>query len=93
MGLKIVVDSSVLLKWVKTRDEQLVDEARQLLSNIEKERIEVHVPALLLYEVGNALLLKTQLGPAALQEKCRSLRSCHLWSRPRPTLFSRAPPV
>lgn len=35
---------------------------------MEAQSLEVHVPALLLYEVGNILLLKTRLGPAGLDE-------------------------
>jgi predicted nucleic acid-binding protein len=35
MAAKIVVDSSVLIKWVKTKDEDLVNEARRLLADIE----------------------------------------------------------
>ncbi len=61
MAGKIVVDSSVLLKWIKARDEELIREARQLLGEVERRRLEVHVPALLLYEVGNVLLMKTDL--------------------------------
>ena len=67
MGAKIVVDTSVLIKWFKTRDEELLKEAQQLLDQIERRRVEVHVPALLLYEVGNILLLKTRLGLTALE--------------------------
>ena len=47
MGAKIVVDTSVLIKWFKTRDEELLKEAKQLLEEIERRRVEVHVPALL----------------------------------------------
>ena len=61
MAAKIVVDTSVLIKWVKTKDEDLVNEARHLLADIESLPLEVHVPALLLYEVGNVLLVKTDL--------------------------------
>ena len=68
MGAKIVVDTSVLIKWFKTRGEDLLEEAQQLLKEIERHRVEVHVPALLLYEVGNILLLKTRLGSAALDK-------------------------
>jgi len=68
MGAKIVVDSSVLVKWFKTRDEELWKEARNLLAEIEAQLVQVHVPALLLYEVGNILLLKSRLGLAALEE-------------------------
>lgn len=35
MAGKIVVDASVLLKWVKTKNEELVQEARKLLTKIE----------------------------------------------------------
>ena len=68
MGAKIVVDSSVLIKWFKTRDEELLNEARNLLAQIEGQLVQVHVPALLLYEVGNILLLKTRLGLAGLED-------------------------
>ena len=35
---------------------------------MEAQSLEVHVPALLLYEVGNILLLKTRLGAAGLDD-------------------------
>ncbi len=66
MASKIVVDTSVLIKWIKTRDEDLVAEAGVLLKRIERTPLEVAVPALLLYEVGNILLVKTRLRPADL---------------------------
>ncbi|MBI1893789.1 MAG: type II toxin-antitoxin system VapC family toxin [Candidatus Rokubacteria bacterium] len=68
MAAKIVVDTSVFIKWFKTRDEDLLTEARTLLEEVQSRPLEVHVPALLLYEAGNILLLKTRLGPAALNE-------------------------
>jgi predicted nucleic acid-binding protein len=68
MAAKIVVHGSVLVKWFKTREEELLDEAQKLLMAIEAQGVQVHVPALLLYEVGNLLLVKTRLGLAALDE-------------------------
>jgi predicted nucleic acid-binding protein len=73
MGAKIVVDTSVLIKWFKRRDEELLSEALNLLKEIEAQHVEVHVPALLLYEVGNILLLKTRLGLTALDEAIEGL--------------------
>lgn len=35
---------------------------------MEARPLEVHVPALLLYEVGNVLLLETRLGPTGLDD-------------------------
>ncbi len=84
MAAKIVVDSSVLIKWFKSRNEDLLGEARALLDEIERHPLEVHVPALLLYEVGNILLLKTQLGPAALDDALARLEALP---------FSVAPPA
>ena len=75
MAAKIVVDTSVLIKWIKTKDEELVNEARRLLTEIERRPLEVHVPALLLYEVGNILLLKTDLESAGLNEAISDLEA------------------
>jgi predicted nucleic acid-binding protein len=75
MRPKIVVDTSVLIKWFKTRGEELLAEAGQLLEEIQSRHVEVHVPALLLYEVGNILLLKTRLGLAALGEAVERLEA------------------
>jgi predicted nucleic acid-binding protein len=75
MAAKIVVDTSVLIKWFKTRDEDLLREARTLLHQIENRSLEVHVPALLLYEVGNILLLKTKLSPVALDQTVERLET------------------
>jgi predicted nucleic acid-binding protein len=75
MAPKIVIDTSVLIKWFKTRDEEYLREARQLLEEVDRHKVEVHVPALLLYEVGNILLLKTGLGHAALDEAVERLET------------------
>jgi predicted nucleic acid-binding protein len=61
LASKIVVDTSVLIKWIKTRDEELRSEALELLGVVQRQALEVTVPALLLYELGNLLLLKTRL--------------------------------
>lgn len=61
MASKIVVDTSVLIKWIKTRDEELRSEALDLLGVIQRQALDVTVPALLLYELGNLLLRKTRL--------------------------------
>jgi len=75
MAPKIVVDTSVLIKWFKTQNEELLREAAQLLEEVERRPVEVHVPALLLYEVGNILLLKTRLGMAPLNDTVERLEA------------------
>ncbi|MBI4526573.1 MAG: type II toxin-antitoxin system VapC family toxin [Deltaproteobacteria bacterium] len=75
MAAKIVVDTSVLIKWIKTKDEQLLEEARRLLRQVEVKPLDVHVPALLLYEVGNILLLKTDLDAGSLNQAVEDLET------------------
>jgi predicted nucleic acid-binding protein len=75
MAAKIVIDTSVLIKWFKTSGEELLEEAQQLLEDVERRPLEVHVPALLLYEVGNILLLKTRLGLGALDRAIERLEA------------------
>ena len=77
MAGTIVVDTSVLIKWIKSRDEELVPEARKLLEQIEKRSLQVVVPALLLYEIGNILLLKTRLDSEEL-----ALALAQVWALP-----------
>jgi predicted nucleic acid-binding protein len=85
MAVKIVVDSSALIKWFKSRHEELLAEARALLDKVERQPLEVHVPALLLYEVGNILLLKTQLEPATLDDAISRLEALPLSIAPPAT--------
>jgi predicted nucleic acid-binding protein len=52
---RLVVDSSVALKWLKPRDEEHVAEAQALLDDHEAGRIAITAPTHLLLEVMNAL--------------------------------------
>ncbi len=91
MAAKIVVDSSVLIKWFKSRNEDLLAEAHALLDEVERRPLEVHVPALLLYEIGNILLVKTRLEPAALKNAIDRLEALPLSVAPPATpLLKRA---
>lgn len=91
MAAKIVVDSSVLIKWFKSRNEDLLAEAHALLDEVELRPLEVHVPALLLYEIGNVLLVKTRLEPAALKNAIDRLEALPLSVAPPATpLLKRA---
>ncbi len=69
MAQKIVVDASVLVKWVKTRNEGLVKEARRLLTVIERRPLDVHVPALLHVRDRQHFALKDRPGHGGL-ERC-----------------------
>lgn len=55
----MVPDASVILKWVlQTEGEGDVDAALAILADFESEKVEIVLPALWRYEVGNILGLK-----------------------------------
>ena len=55
---KLVLDSSVLVKWVTSNNEELVKEARDILRFTQKQKVKIFVPELTKFEVGNALWKK-----------------------------------
>ncbi len=57
-----VVDSSVAFKWYRQhRDEEYVPQAITILENHLSGNLEIHVPDLLIYELGNILRFKEDL--------------------------------
>lgn len=55
---KIVVDSSVIVKWLNSQDEKNLTKADRLLKDCEKGKVVLYAPELAKYEVGNAILYK-----------------------------------
>src|SRR3989344_2177020 len=60
---KIVVDSSVIVKWLNITDENDLVKADKILSDALKNKIELLAPELAKYEVGNVLLFSKKLSP------------------------------
>ncbi|KKU10508.1 MAG: hypothetical protein UX13_C0010G0008 [Candidatus Woesebacteria bacterium GW2011_GWB1_45_5] len=56
MAKKIVVDSSVILKWLYREDESFLAQADQLLQQTMDNGIKLLTPELAKYEIGNVLL-------------------------------------
>jgi len=57
-----VLDSSVVFKWYRQPgDEHYVSEAVTILENHLNGEIEIHVPDLLVYELGNILIFKENI--------------------------------
>lgn len=52
---KIVVDSSVIVKWVVHEFEEYLDKADMLLSDAQSGKIDIFTPELAKYEIGNAI--------------------------------------
>ncbi len=54
----LVVDSSVAVKWLNKHDEAYVTIADNILKDFQDKKIQIMMPELAKYEVGNALLYK-----------------------------------
>lgn len=54
----MVVDSSVIVKWLNSEGEENITQADKILSDCQKGKIEILTSELAKYEVGNALLYK-----------------------------------
>src|SRR6476661_7870377 len=57
----LVVDSSIIVKWLNSNDEQHLEKADKILSHALTNTIELIAPELAKYEVGNVLLIKKKL--------------------------------
>lgn len=52
----IVVDSSVIVKWVSSQDEKHLEQANKILQDIRTNKVDVYTSEIAKYEVSNALL-------------------------------------
>lgn len=55
---KVVVDSSVAIKWLNFKDEDFIEQSDKLMADSKAGKIELLMPELAKCEVGNALLNK-----------------------------------
>ena len=58
---KIIVDTSVIIKWLSNDKENYLDAANKLLEDALNEKVELIAPELSKYEVGNVLLFSKKL--------------------------------
>ena len=59
----LVVDTSVFIKWLNQNNEQNLDNADKILNEVKTGQVEIIVPELMKYEIGNVLLKGKQLAP------------------------------
>ncbi|KKS13694.1 hypothetical protein A2617_04315 [Candidatus Daviesbacteria bacterium RIFOXYD1_FULL_41_10] len=59
----LVVDTSVFIKWLNKNNEQGLDSADKILQDVKNGQVELIVPELIKYEIGNVLLKGKQLTP------------------------------
>lgn len=61
MVIKLVVDSSVIVKWINTTDEENLDQANKILADALQDKVKLLTTELAKYEVGNVLLLRKKV--------------------------------
>lgn len=59
----LVVDSSIIIKWLSQDKETYLEEADKILQDEQSGKISLIVPELAKYEVGNVLLFSKHLTP------------------------------
>jgi|SRR3989338_1672198 len=63
-NLVLVVDSSIIIKWLSQDNEQYLDTSDKILREAQNESVILIAPELAKYEVGNVLLLSKHLTPS-----------------------------
>ena len=61
MKKRIVVDASVMVKWIRTEREELLAQADKLLRDFQEGKVDLYTPELAKYEVGNVLVKRKLL--------------------------------
>lgn len=64
---RIVIDASVVLKWIPGKNEEKVDEAREIYKMMKDGHLEVYTPTFLLIEVLNILANKRKTDPKVIK--------------------------
>lgn len=59
----LVIESSIIIKWVSQDNEQYLDIADKILKEAQSESVILIAPELAKYEVGNVLLFGKHLAP------------------------------
>lgn len=68
----LVVDTSVIVKWLNQKDEPYLNQADKIFEDASKQKIEILAPELAKYEAGNALLYKGMTLPESKQSLATS---------------------
>jgi predicted nucleic acid-binding protein len=67
MAQKTVIDTSVIVKWLNTDNEDHLDKADRILKDAHGGKVELIAPELAKYEVGNVLLFGKKLSKSQVQ--------------------------
>ena len=72
---KIIIDSSVIVKWLNQTNEERINEANKVIQDAQEGKIVLQTPELAKYEIGNVFLHSKKL---TLSEAKISLASLYL---------------
>ena len=73
--LRIIIDASVVLKWIPGEDEESVSESRQIYEMMMDDRLEIYSPTFLLIEVLNILTRKRKAKYSLVKKDIDRLRN------------------
>jgi predicted nucleic acid-binding protein len=63
MNSKVIIDTSILVKWLNQTNEKDIEKADQLMESALDGKVQLFAPELAKYELGNVLLKGKQLTP------------------------------
>ncbi len=72
---KVIIDSSVIVKWLSEQDENHVAQANKVLGDVKGGQIVLYAPELAKYEVANALLTGKNIAPSDVKISLATLYS------------------
>ena len=70
---RLVVDSSVIVKWLNITDEKNLEQADKVLADALEGKVKLIAPELSKYEVGNVLLLKKKISSKTVKIPIQTL--------------------
>ena len=71
----LVIDSSIIVKWLNRKDEENLTQADQILNDTKNGKVDLIAPEIAKYEVGNVLLKGKQLTPMQAVVSLRTVYS------------------
>ena len=80
---KVVIDSSVVVKWLSKQDENHIDQANKVLEDVKGGQIVLYAPELAKYEVANALLTGKNIAPDDVKISLATLYSAPIQFIPK----------
>ena len=58
---KLIIDSSVIVKWLNQTNEERLQEADNVIKDVKEEKVTIETSELAKYEVGNVFLLRKKI--------------------------------